>query len=36
MVFLASLIYSGVAVLFTLWVVYLQNSQMMSNLKVLG
>jgi type II secretory pathway component PulF len=36
LVFLASLIYSGVAVLFTLWVVYLQNSQMMSNLKVLG
>jgi type II secretory pathway component PulF len=36
MVFLASLIYSSVAVLFTLWVVYLQNSQMMSNLKVLG
>lgn len=36
MVFLASLIYSGVAVLFTLWVVYLQNSQMMSNLKIVG
>ena len=35
-VFVASLLYSGVAVLFTLWVVYLQNSQMMSNLKVVG
>jgi general secretion pathway protein F len=35
-VFFASMLYSGVAVLFTLWVVYLQNSQMMSNLKVVG
>lgn len=34
--FIASLLYSGVAVLFTLWVVFLQNSQMMSNLKTFG
>lgn len=30
LIFLASLAYSGLAVLFTLWVVYLQNSQLLS------
>jgi hypothetical protein len=35
LIFVASLVYTGAAVLFTLWVVYLQNQQMMAAAKIL-